>query len=403
MKASIKPSQAHGSIFAPTSKSVAHRLLICAALSENKSVISGITKSEDVLATVDCLRSLGAVIESNDDVFSIVGIDMKKTAPSGILCCRESGSTLRFLIPIASLSGAKVTMGGSATLLSRPLSVYEKIFEERELLIKKIGNFLFVDGPLPSGEYIVPGDVSSQFISGLLFALPLTEEDSTIRITPPFASRSYVDLTVDALKQFGVNVYFEDELTVKIPGNQKYSAISACVEGDYSGAAFLDALNLFGSDVNVLGLNADSKQGDKVYAELYKKLIDGTPEIDIENCPDLAPILFTVAAANNGASFTSTSRLRIKESDRANAMAEELKKFGADIEVFENSVVIKKASLHTPKEVLSGHNDHRVVMSLSVLASRYGGIIDGAEAVSKSYPDFFRDIKNVGIEVELYD
>lgn len=403
MKASIKPSQARGDIFAPSSKSAAHRLIISASLSEDKSVISGITKSEDVLATADCLRALGAVIEEDGGTFTVQGCDMTKNAPNGILFCRESGSTLRFLIPIASLSGAKVTMTGSEKLLSRPLSVYEKIYAERELLLKKIGSLLFVDGPLPSGEYKIPGNVSSQFISGLLFALPLTKEDSVIKIIPPFASKPYVDMTVDTLKKFGISVNFIDELTIKIPGNQRYSGINTSVEGDYSGSAFLEALNLFGSEVTVLGLDDNSKQGDKVYRELYRLLKNGTPEIDIENCPDLAPILFTVAAAYNGATFKSTARLKIKESDRAEAMARELRKFGADIQVFEDSVVIKKAKLHSPEEELLGHNDHRVVMSLAVLATKYGGIINDAEAVKKSYPDFFRDMKRTGIEVMLYD
>ena len=162
-------------------------------------------------------------------------------------------------------------------------------------------------------------------------------------------------------------------------------------------------MNLFGSEVKISGLADDSKQGDKVYRTLFTLLKNGCPEIDIDNCPDLAPVLFTVAAAHNGACFTSTARLKIKESDRAEAMATELRKFGADILVLENSVIIRKAELHAPSDVLSGHNDHRVVMSLAVLATVYGGEIDGAEAVSKSYPDFFDDIKNIGIEATLYD
>lgn len=403
MRAIIKPGAAHGEIKAPTSKSVAHRLLIAAALSESKSVISSVTKSEDVLATLDCLKALGAKIKIKGDTVTVLGRDMRTTAPSDILHCRESGSTLRFIIPIAALSGAKVALTGAEKLLSRPLSVYEKIFDDRELLLKRIGNLLFIDGPLPSGEYEIDGNVSSQFISGLLFALPLTDGDSVIRIIPPFASRSYVDLTVDALEKFGVKVYFDDEYTIKIPGNQHYIGISESVEGDYSGAAFPDALNFFGSDVSVSGLNEASKQSDRVYRELYKRISEGTPKIDIENCPDLAPILFTLAADNNGAVFTSTKRLKIKESDRAATMAAELKKFGADIEVLEDSVIINKSKLHPPREMLLGHNDHRVVMSLATLATKYGGEIDGAEAVSKSYPDFFTDIKNAGIEVELYD
>ena len=403
MKARIIPSTARGSITAPTSKSVAHRLLISAALAEGKSIISGVTHSEDVLATVDCLTSLGARIESAGDTFTVYGTDMTATAPHGVLSCRESGSTLRFMIPIASLSGAKVTLGGTEKLLSRPLGIYEKLFSERELLIRRSGCLLFVDGPLPSGEYEIDGNVSSQFISGLLFALPLTKDDSTIRIIPPFASRSYVDLTLDALRKFSVNAFFEDEFTIKIKGAQKYKATMAAVEGDYSGSAFLEALNLFGSSVDVTGLNEDSKQSDKAYRDFYKLLTEGTPTIDLENCPDLAPILFTVAAAYNGAVFTSTARLKIKESDRAEVMATELRKFGADIEVLEDSVIIKKSALHAPTEELSSHNDHRVVMSLAVLAAKYGGIINGAEAVSKSYPNFFNDIISAGIEAYLYD
>ena len=402
MRVTVKPSTALGEILAPTSKSVAHRLLIAAALSEDKSIISGITKSDDVLATVDCLRALGASIDSDGDTFIVQGIDMRSTAAREVLVCRESGSTLRFIIPIAALSGSKVLLTGTEKLLSRPLSVYEKIFEERELLLKKIDNVIVLDGPLPSGEYEIDGNVSSQFITGLLFALPLTSGDSVIRIIPPFASKPYVDLTLDALKQFGVSAYFEDELTIKIPGGQKYSGAVTTVEGDYSGAAFLEALNLFGSSVNVLGLREDSKQGDRAYRDFYKLLTEGAPEIDIEGCPDLAPILFTVAAANNGAYFTSTARLKIKESDRAVAMAEELKKFGAEIEINDDSVLVKRRELHAPTEVLFSHNDHRVVMSLAVLATKYGGEIDGAEAVNKSYPDFFKDIEKAGIKI-IYD
>ncbi|MBE6536460.1 MAG: 3-phosphoshikimate 1-carboxyvinyltransferase [Ruminococcaceae bacterium] len=401
MRAVIKPSVAKGKINAPTSKSIAHRLLLAASLSEEKSVISGITRSEDVLATIDCIRTLGAIVSENGNTYTVIGKDMREAAPSGLLYCRESGSTLRFIIPIAALSGAKALFSGTEKLLSRPLSVYEKIFEERELLLKKAGNVLIVDGPLPSGEYLIDGNVSSQFITGLLFALPLTDSDSIIRINPPFASKSYVDLTIDALEKFGVKAYFEDALTIRIPGGQTYNGTVTEVEGDYSGAAFLEALNLFGSKLEVLGLNDASKQGDKAYREFYKLLRDSTPEIDIENCPDLAPILFTVAAEYNGAVFKSTSRLKIKESDRAEAMAIELRKFGADIEIFEDSVVVKKTALHTPKETLCSHNDHRVVMSLAVLSTKYGGTIDGVEAVNKSYPGFFSDIKNAGIEVEV--
>lgn len=403
MKAEIKPSCAFGKITVPTSKSVAHRLLICAALAEGVSVIKGITPCEDVLATVDCLSALGAKIDKSGDTYTVWGCDMKHTSPSGALRCRESGSTLRFLIPIVALSGARVELEGARSLLSRPLSVYEKIFKERDMLLERSDRSICVSGPLSSGEYTVRGDVSSQFITGLLFALPLASKDSVIRIIPPFESKSYIDLTVLALKKFGITVEFTDGLTIKIPGGQKYAATDFTVEGDYSGSAFLDALNLFGSEVEVLGLNTESAQGDRAYLSFYPQLTAGSPVIDIGNCPDLGPILFTIAAAYNGATFTGTARLKIKESDRASVMAKELRRFGAEIEVLDDSVIVKKCKLHSPNEPSWGHNDHRVVMSLSVLMTKYGGVIEGAEAVKKSYPDFFDDIKKAGIEVTLYD
>ncbi len=328
---------------------------------------------------------------------------MKKIAPTEALYARESGSTLRFIIPIAALSGAKCAISASDALLKRPLSVYEDIFREKELMLLKNGKIIHVDGPLPSGEYTMRGDVSSQFISGLLFALPLTDGDSVIKIKPPFESRSYVLLTLDALHSFGVNAYFEDELTIRIPGGQSYREGDFTVEGDYSGAAFIDALNLLSSRVEVLGLNPDSAQGDRIYKALFPLLSDGAPEIDISDCPDLGPILMTLAAALGGATLIGTARLKIKESDRAEVMAKELKKLGADITVLENSVVIKKAVLHPPTEPIQGHNDHRIVMSMAVLLTLLGGEIEGAEAVRKSYPAFFDDMKKLGIEVTIYE
>ncbi len=403
MKVEIKKSRANGKVYAPTSKSMAHRLLICAALSDSKSVIRGITPCEDVLATVDVLSALGAKISHKDDIYTVEGCNMRTTSARDTLFCRESGSTLRFIIPLASLSGNEITVSGAPSLMSRPMGVYESIFNERGLLFDKRDGKITLHGSLTAGEYTVRGDISSQFISGLLFALPLLDGNSVIHIIPPFESRSYIDLTLLALKHFGVYAEMPDDRTIKINGNQKYKSGDFTVEGDYSGAAFLDALNAIGSSVEVLGLSENSAQGDKVYRNFYPLLKESTPKIDIENCPDLGPILFTLAAAFNGAEFTGTKRLKIKESDRAATMAKELKKFGADIEIFENSVLVRKANLHAPKETLCGHNDHRVVMSLSVLLTLFGGTIDGAEAVCKSYPDFFRDMKKLGVEATIYD
>lgn len=258
-------------------------------------------------------------------------------------------------------------------------------------------------GPLEGGEFTVAGNVSSQFISGLLFALPSAVEDSVIRITPPIESRSYINLTIDALKSFGVIAEWADEYTIKIAGNQRFLATDVTVEGDYSGAAFPEALNLFGSEVKLLGLKEGSIQGDRAYKKFYEMLSSGTPNIHIGDTPDLGPVLFAVAAAKHGGIFTGTRRLKIKESDRAAAMAAELKKFGTSVSIYEDTVVIYPAEFHAPSELLCGHNDHRIVMALSTLLTVTGGTIDGAEAVSKSYPTFFEDLASVGIEVIYHD
>ena len=213
---------------------------------------------------------------------------------------------------------------GSQSLMQRPMDVYRMLCEEKGLVYLQDGQSVFVQGPLRAGEYAVVGNISSQFISGLLFALPMVEGDSTIRISPPIESRPYINLTIDALRTFGVEVIWQDEHTLFVRGGQSYRATETEVEGDYSNAAFLDALGLFGGEVVVRGLREDSIQGDRVYRRYFEMLCKGTPTIHIGDCPDLGPILFAVAAAKNGGIFNGTRRLRIKESDRAEAMAEEL-------------------------------------------------------------------------------
>lgn len=379
MIAHIRPSRASGSITAPPSKSMAHRLLIAAGLAGDESLVSGIDWSEDLLATRDCLHAL------------------REGAP---LCCRESGSTLRFFIPLALLGEKAVVFSGSERLMSRPLGVYEELCRRQGLLFEKNGRELTVCGPLRPGTFEMPGDVSSQFITGLLFALPLLPRESTIVLRPPVESRSYIELTLTALQLFGVEAGWDGPYTLRVSGAQRYRPRPVCVEGDWSNAAFLSAFNLLGGDVTVEGLDEASLQGDKVYIKHYSALKEGFAKISLADCPDLGPVLFAVAAALHGARFADTRRLRIKESDRAEAMAVELRKLGADIRVGENVVEIYPASLRSPAEILSGHNDHRIVMALSVLLSKYGGSIAGAEAVRKSYPGFFEDIEKLGIEIE---
>ena len=399
MKVTVKKGIAKGCITAPPSKSMAHRLLICAALAEGVSRIHGVAASEDVLATVDCLAALGASLAWEDDTLVVHGIDATAADPKDRLFCRESGSTMRFLIPIAALSGKSVTLAGAPQLMRRPMKLYEDLFLERGLAFSQTEQAVTLQGPLRSGDYYLPGDVSSQFVSGLLFALPLLDGDSRIRITSKTESRSYIDLTLSALRTFGVSAVWEDESTLFVRGSQRYQSRDARVEGDCSGAAFPEALNYLGGRVEVLGIDEDTLQGDRVFRAHFEALHAGTPTISLADCPDLGPILFALAAAKNGATFTDTRRLRIKESDRVATMQAELARLGATVTAGEDEVMVHPSRLHAPNGTLEGHGDHRVVMSLAVLLTKFGGSIKGAEAVRKSYPDFFQDLQALGIEV----
>ena len=403
MNVRIYKGTPQGCVNAPPSKSMAHRLIICAAMANGESVINGISDCEDVAATIKCLGMLGAKITQEGNVARVQGVDMLSAMPRAALDCNESGSTLRFLLPIALLSGKNALFIGADGLMRRPMHVYENLCKQTGLSYNADGESIAVRGPLSSGEYEVVGNVSSQFISGLLFALPILPKDSKIKIIPPVESRSYIDLTIEALALFGVQVKWIDDTTLYIKGGQKYQPSSVTVEGDYSGAAFIDAFKLFGANVSVSNLNPDSTQGDKVYKTLYDMIKKGVPTIHIGNCPDLGPILFAAAAAKHGAVFTGTKRLRIKESDRAAVMAEELSKFGVSVTVYDDKVVVYPVSFHAPTEKLYGHNDHRIVMSLAVLSTLTGGEIIGADAINKSYPSFFEDLKTLGIEVEEYE
>ena len=403
MKVKIKKGLASGCVDAPPSKSMAHRMLICAGLSSGTSIVNGIAESEDILATVDCLSALGAKCEKNGDSIKVTGIDFDDVRPDTILKCRESGSTLRFFVPICLMSGKAMSLTGSERLLQRPLGVYKDLCLEKGMQFLQEGGQVKVAGPLVSGTYRMAGNVSSQFVSGLLFALPLLEGESKIELIPPVESRSYIDMTIDALKEFEVDVYWNGDNTIVIPGGQTYKAKEVTVEGDYSNAAFLDALNLFGGKVEVGNLNQESLQGDKVYSEMFDALSTGSVQLDLGDCPDLGPILFAISAALNGGRFTGTARLRIKESDRATVMAEELAKFGVNVIVGEDFVLVEPGSLSEPETTLCGHNDHRVVMSMAILSTTTGGVIEGAEAVSKSFPDFFEKLTSLGIEVEIIE
>ncbi len=400
MKVRIEKGTARGIVSAPPSKSMAHRLLICAGLSDGECIVHGISDSEDMLATMDCLRTLGVQFEKEEDTVRVSGIDIRKAAALEKLNCRESGSTLRFFVPIALLTGKETVLAGSRRLMERPLSVYEELFSQRGITLQKTEREIRTRGSLRYGSFEMDGNVSSQFVTGLLLALPLLEGDSRIVLRPPVESRSYIDMTLSALRMFGVEAGWQEENVLYIKGNQRYHAEEVFVEGDYSNAAFFELLNLLGGQVKIENLREDSLQGDRVYEELLEALKRPDAELDLSDCPDLGPVLFAAAAAGCGGKFTGTRRLKIKESNRGEAMAEELRKFGVTTEVLENEVIVGRQGLREPKEVLNGHNDHRIVMSEAVLLTQTGGVIDGAEAVSKSFPDFFEKLASLGIEVE---
>lgn len=402
MNVKIYPSRLSGEICAPPSKSFAHRELICAALAEGESEVCGVSQSEDMLATLDCLAALGAHCERCGDTVHIRGI-AGKTPEGALLPCRESGSTLRFLVPL-SLTGGELRFEGAPRLLERGIGLYEELLGEKGIEIKKDSGGITLRGRLESGEYTLRGDVSSQFVSGLLFALPRLSGDSVIRVLPPVESRAYIDITLQVLAQFGIEICERAANEFYVRGGQKYRARRVCVEGDWSNAAALYAFNCVGGSVKVRSLREDSVQGDRVCLEYFKALGSPGAVLDISNCPDLGPVLFAAAAAmGKGAEFTGTRRLRIKESDRAAVMAQCLERFGIGCEIEDNSLTVLPGKLRAPSAPVSSHNDHRIVMALTLLMSVTGGEILSAQAVRKSYPDFFEQLRAIGLEAEYED
>ena len=369
MTVTITPGAARGAVCAPPSKSCGHRMLLCAALAAGESRIRGISRSQDMAATLDCIRAMGGSARLEGDTAHITGTG-GCAAKSTVYPCRESGSTLRFCIPPALVPGGRAVFTGAPRLLERGIGIYEDVLPRAGIRIEKCERCIALEGALTAGEYTLRGDVSSQFITGLLLALP----------------------------RLGVQVDEWDENCFFIPGQQHYAARVAAVEGDWSNAAFLLAL---GEGITVTGLRAESLQGDRVCRDMLRRLQSPGAQLDLTACPDLGPVLFAAAARAHGAVFTGTRRLRIKESDRVAAMAQELAKLGVRVDAEENRVTVHPGGIAAPREVLDGHNDHRIVMALSVLATSVGGTIRGAEAVAKSYPDFFEVLQALGIRAEI--
>ena len=413
------PARIGGTVSAPPSKSMAHRAVLCSALAKGTSHIENLEFSKDISATLAAAGQLCARVESGPADVLVEGLGHFRPVFGPVDCC-ESGSTLRFLIPLASLTGQSITFMGRGRLMERPQSVYETLYREQNLHFEQANGQLTVAGSLRSGEYTLAGNVSSQFISGLLFALPLLAGDSTLHLIPPVESRSYIEMTRAAQAAFGVTSHWLDDTTLCIPGGQQYHPRDYIVEGDYSQAAFLAVLGAVKGGITLTGLAAETLQGDAAILDILRRcgakftrteaglVFEQAPlhgvDIDLADCPDLGPVLMVLGLLCEGTTvIRNAERLRIKESDRIAAMEAELQACGGVLSSEGGTITVQgcKPRLHAPEAPLSGHNDHRVVMSLTVLAlaADIPLAINEAEAVQKSWPHFFDALKPLGVEV----
>lgn len=408
MDVCILPAKLHGAVTPPPSKSQAHRLLIAATLCGGISNLRNVALSQDIAATIQCLRAIGAgVVERNGDLeLHGMGNSIVQAGPLPHMDCGESGSTLRFLIPVALLVCGGGVFTGRGRLMERPQKPYFDLFDEKNIAYRLENGALSVEGQLTAGEYRLPGNVSSQFITGLLYALPLLDSDSTIVLTTPLESRGYVDMTLDALATFGVKVSFDGDRTFRVPGNQRYQARDLEVEADWSNAAFWYAAAFLESRLEIQGLNHDSAQGDSCIAKLYWTLArPGDAEIDVSQCPDLVPPLAVMAALRGAGKTTrlvNAGRLRIKESDRLATVTEVLSALGAQVEEGPDYLAFVGADTLPGGAVVSGHNDHRIAMMAAVTAigCRAPVTVTGAECVAKSYPDFWQVYESLGGKIQ---
>ena len=427
MRATVFPGRPQGTVRVPASKSMAHRAVICAALADGTSVLTNVSLSNDIRATIAGMRSLGADIlveesEGQAARLTVKGVGRPQAAAPLVVDCGESGSTLRFFIPIFALSGQPVRFECGGRLAERPQTVYQQLFAAIGTELAAVGGGWQLNGGIFSGEYELQGDVSSQFISGLLFALPLLEGDSLLHILPPFESRSYVLLTLSMLAKFGVRAEWRDDNTLFIPGCQRYLPCDLAVEGDFSQLAFFAVLGALSGEVSLLGVDVDSLQGDRRIIDIVR-LMGGDVEqradgyicrpgrlhsaaVDMADCPDLGPVLCVLAACAEGESeLYNAGRLRIKESDRIADVEQELVRCGVRMHSTEDTMYISGGGDYPGGVECLGHNDHRIVMALAVLATvcRRPLTICGAQAINKSYPRFFDDLQQLGIKVVLQD
>ena len=406
MDVRITPRRLSGTVTPPASKSMAHRLIIAASLAAGTSTIRRADFSQDIEATLRCMSALGAKWEPEEGGLRVTGVGGIRR-PFGDLPrfdCGESGSTLRFLIPIALAVDQGGAFTGQGRLMERPQQPYFDLFDQKGIAYTQEDGVLTVRGNLVPGEYRLRGDVSSQFFTGLLFALPLLEGPSAVVSTTKLESAAYVTMTMDVLDQAFVPVKFSPGERAFQVSPAIYQPFDVAVEADWSQAAFWYAALALGSNVRLRGLNAYSAQGDMVVTSLYRKLIqNGELSIDVSDCPDLLPPLAVMAAVRKGTThFTGAARLRMKESDRLATVHRMLAALGGASAEEEDSLTVYGVST-LPGGMVDGANDHRIVMSAAVAATRCQGpvVIRGAEAVKKSYPGFWRDYENLGGEVRV--
>ena len=415
MNITIIPTKLSGVITPPPSKSQAHRLIIAAALAEGESVISNVSFSKDIEATLSCMKALGASVSVDGATVTITGIGNKRTPYAPCMCgithlhCGESGSTLRFLIPVALAVAGGAFFTGEGRLLSRPQKPYADLLGEKGIFFAHEAQAITVGGDLRPGEYSLPGNVSSQFITGLLYALSLLDGESTIRVTTELESRDYVAITLDALSQFGIRVEHSDWLTYRIPGNQTYQSQRLSVEADWSQAGFWYAAAGMGNGITVTGMNPRSIQGDRVITGWGELLSDVPPHgrsavsIDVSQSPDLVPPLAAWGALSGHADLyiKNASRLRIKESDRLAAVTRTLNAMGAKVTEGEDNLIIEGQTSLKGGVTVDCCNDHRIAMMAAIAATCCSRpvTLTGAECVSKSYPGFWEDYEKLGGQI----
>lgn len=409
MNVTITPTPLKGRVMIPPSKSQAHRLIIAAALAEGESVIKNVAYSQDIEATIRCMTELGAQFTKDGSTLTVQGVAANSMSPMRRMAhphldCGESGSTLRFLIPVALALRGGAVFTGHGRLMERPLQPYFDLFDEKGIAYELKDGVLTVSGLLTPGEYRLPGHVSSQFFTGLMFALPLLNGDSKIAITSPLESGSYVEMTRDAMRLAGVQ---SDK--GNLPGNQTYKPFTATVEADWSQAAFFYAAHGLLNEVSMGGLNPFSTQGDSQIVHFYQELCGSDEEAaqDVSQCPDLFPPLAVMAALRERCSthIGGAARLRIKECDRINAVVEMLRKFGLAVEEFADGISLVGKGQLRGDVVIDSHNDHRIAMAAAIAATRATGpvTITNAECVAKSYPDFWEVYESLGGQIVRED